>query len=124
MMNRNISVVIGVFVSPLALFLVPIAFGIQTAHFDWQKTISDYFRFVYPVALGGVVLVGMPAYLLLRRFGYANYIMLASAGALGGAAFGSLATPVLYSMLFYGGCGLVVSSFFWLLVVRLPSDIK
>jgi hypothetical protein len=100
---------------------MPLAIGIQTTDFDWYKAITDYLTFIYPVALGGVVIIGMPVYLLLRHFGCANYITLASAGAIGGAAFGSLATPVFYSMLFYAGCGLVVASFFWLLVVHLPN---
>jgi len=123
-MNRNTSTILGVLVSPLALFIVPITMGIQTTDFDWQKAITDYLTFIYPIALGGVVLVGMPAYLLLRHFGHANYITLVSAGGLGGAAFGALATPVIYSMLFYAGCGLVVASIFWFLVVHQPNKAK
>lgn len=120
-MGTKYSALIGVIASPAALILVPIAFGIQNPEFNWQRIIANYFMYVYPIAFGGVVFVGLPAYFILRHFGYANYITLATAGLLGGAAFGSLAKPLFLSMLFYGGCGLVVASCFWLLVVRLPN---
>lgn len=124
-MDTKYSVLIGVIASPVALILVPIAFGIQNPESNWQGIIADYFMYIYPIAFGGVVFVGLPAYFILRHFGYANYISLATAGLLGGAAFGSLAMPLFPSMLFYAGCGLVVASCFWLLVVRLPNpDIK
>lgn len=100
-MSRNISIVLGFFISPLALLLVPVIFGIQATDSDWHKAITDYSKSIYPVALGGVLLVGLPVYFLFRCFGYANYITLVSAGAIGGAAFGALARPLSYSILFY-----------------------
>lgn len=120
-MNRIVTILPGVIASPAALILVPIAFNIQNPDADWLNLVVDYFTYIYPIALGGVVLLGLPAYLLLHHFGYANYITLASAGTLGGAAFGSLATPIFLSMLFYAVCGLVVASIFWMLVVHLPG---
>ena len=120
-MGRTISILLGITLSPIALIFVPIAFGISNQDLDWQSLIVDYFKYIYPIALGGVVTVGIPAYLLLRHYGYANYITLVSVGTLSGAAFGSLATPLYLSMLFYAGCGLVVASIFWLLVVQIPG---
>ena len=87
----------------------------------WAGIISSFFIYIYPVSVIGVLLIGIPAYLILKRYGYANYYSLAGLGALGGVAFGALATPIISSILLFAGCGLLVSSGFWLFSIYLPA---
>ena len=88
---------------------------------NWTKAFTDFFIYIYPISFIGVVIYGIPVYLLLRYFNYDNYFAIAILGFAGGAAFGALAAPIIYSMLFYGGCGFAVASSFWFFSVYAPS---
>lgn len=90
----------------------------------WSEMLLNFFRFIYPVSFIGLLVFGVPCYLILKRYGYANYFSLAGIGFLGGAAPGILATPVATSMLFYGGCGLIVSSGFCLFALYIPLKLS
>ncbi len=113
-MKMSSKIIVSTLLSPLTLLAMSILGGLTADITNWSNLFTNFFMYVYPVGLIVVILFGIPSYFILKHFGYLNYIILASLGFLGGAAFGTLATPILYSMLFYGWCGFLVSSGFWL----------
>ena len=132
MMREIVKLVIGSALSPLILLIFVVIGELSYKAPDWAvdhgpnwtSTFSNFFRFVYPVSFVGVVAFGIPCYLLLRYFGHANYFALAGSGLVAGSALGALSAPILGSMLFYGGCGLLVATGFWFLSVYTPSKLE
>ena len=131
-MNEFIKIFIGTILSPFMFMPVLIINNLLYKPPDWApnydpgwgEMFSNFFMYIYPVSFIGLLVFGIPCYLVLKRYGHANYLTLAGIGFLGGAALGMLATPIIASMLLYGGCGLLVSSGFWLFILYLPSKLS
>ena len=116
-MKLIIKIIIGSILSPLTLLFVLVANRLMDDSLNWTNAYVNFFKYVYPIGVLGVVVFGVPLFLLLRHFGYDNYVNLSGVGLVGGAVVGATATPILYSVLLYGGSGFLVASGFWLFVV-------
>ena len=122
-MKDKSTLIIGVLLSPLALLIISVVNGLMDNATNWKELFTSFFAYVYPVGLIGIIIFGIPCSLILKHYGHLNYFTLAGAGFLGGAALGTLATPVIGSMLLYGGCGLLAASCFWFFTIYVSTKI-
>ena len=123
-MKEKSILIIGILLSPLTIIIVVVVSGLVNNITNWGELFSGFFAYVYPISLIGIIIFGIPCSLILKHFGRLNYITLASIGFIGGAAIGAQATPVIGSMLLYGGCGLLSASGFWFFVIYAPTKIS
>ena len=123
-MKNEYMFVIGILLTPLTLLIILVFGGLIDATTSWIELFRDFFFYIYPISLIGVILYGIPCCLILKYFGYLNYITLASAGFMGGAAIGTQATPIMGSTLLYGSFGILSATGFWFFIIYIPNKLS
>ena len=123
-MKDEYILAIGILLTPLTLLIALVLSGLIDTTINWSDLFRDFFVYIYPISLIGVIIFGIPCSLILKYFGHLNYITLASAGFIGGAVVGAQATPIIGSMLLYGSCGILSASGYWFFIIYAPTKIS
>ena len=136
MINLALKLFVTVIISPLILALILSAMLITVGIFEGEpitnipSTAFIYFLgLVYIYGLAGAFFIGLPVYLLLKRYGYISYKHLLCSGFIGGWVMLSIISflgkdlPNFTSIVLFGVLGAIVSSCFWLSVVYFPHKL-
>ena len=136
MRNLALKLFAAVIISPLILALILSAILITVAIFEGKPitniSSTEFIYFlglVYMYGLAGAFFIGLPVYLLLKRYSYISYKYLLYSGFIGGWVMLSIISvldndlPNFTSIVLFGVLGAIVSSCFWLSVVYVPHKL-